>query len=391
MANKRDYYEVLGVDKNADESTIKKAYYKLAKKYHPDTNPGDKVAEEKFKEANEAYEVLSDATKKAKYDQFGHAAFDPSMGGGDGGFGGFGGFGGGFSDFGDLGDILGSMFGGGFGGGSSTRRRNGPVQGDDIGTSISIDFEEAVFGVKKDVTYTRVCQCHDCQGTGASEGSSGVETCTVCQGRGQVSRVQRMGGMSFQSTAPCESCRGTGKIIKNPCSKCRGSGMTRESKRLTVSIPAGIDNGERIALRGQGNEGRNGGPAGDLIINVSVRPHNIFERDGYNVYCEVPLTVAEATLGAEIDVPTLEGNIKHTIPEGTQPGTRFTMRGKGIPYVNGGGRRGDLIFRTTVEIPRGLNEKQKSAMRAFADSCGESNYAKHKQFFKKIFGKDKDK
>ncbi len=385
MANKRDYYEVLGVDKNADESTIKKAYYKMAKKYHPDTNPGDKVAEEKFKEANEAYEVLSDATKKAKYDQFGHAAFDPSMGGGDGGFGGFGGFSGGFSDFGDLGDILGSMFGGGFGG-STSRRRNGPVQGDDIATSISIDFLEAIFGVKKDVSYTRVCHCNDCKGTGASEGSSGVETCSVCGGRGQVSRVQRMGGMSFQSTAPCETCRGTGKIIKNPCSKCHGSGMTRENKRLTVSIPAGIDNGERIALRGQGNEGRNGGPAGDLIITVAVRPHSIFERDGYNVYCEVPLTVAEATLGAEIDVPTLEGNIKHTIPEGTQPGTKFTMRGKGVPYVNGNGRRGDLVFRTVVEIPRGLNEKQKNAMKAFAESCGESNYTKHKQFFKKIFG-----
>lgn len=390
MANKRDYYEVLGVDKNADESTIKKAYYKLAKQYHPDTNPGDKVAEEKFKEANEAYEVLSDATKKAKYDQFGHAAFDPSMGGGDGGFGGFGGFSGGFSDFGDLGDILGSMFGGGFGGGSSSRRRNGPVQGDDISTTATITFEEAVFGVKKDVSYTRVCHCNDCQGTGAVDGSRGVETCSVCQGRGQVSRVQRMGGMSFQSTAPCENCRGTGKVIKNPCSKCRGSGMTREGKRLTVSIPAGIDNGERIALRGQGNEGRNGGPAGDLIITVSVRSHNFFERDGYNVYCEVPITVAEATLGAEIDVPTLEGNIKHTIPEGTQPGTRFTMRGKGVPYVNGNGRRGDLIFRTVVEIPRGLNEKQKTAMKAFAESCGESNYAKHKQFFKKIFG-SKDK
>ena len=195
-----------------------------------------------------------------------------------------------------------------------------------------------------------------------------------------------MGGMSFQSTAACENCRGTGKVIKNPCSKCRGTGMTRESKRLSVSIPAGIDNGERIALRGQGNDGRNGGPAGYLIITVSVRPHNIFERDGQNVYCEVPLTVAEATLGAEIDVPTLEGNIKHTIPEGTQPGTRFTMRGKGIPHVNGNGRRGDLIFRTVVEIPRGLNEKQKNAMKAFAESCGTSNYTKHKQFFKKIFG-----
>lgn len=380
MAEKRDYYEVLGVDKNADAGTIKKAYYQLAKKYHPDANPGDKVAEEKFKEANEAYEVLSDADKKAKYDQFGHAAFDPSMGGGASGFGGFGGFG----DFGDLGDILGGMFGGAFGGG--TRQcRNGPVPGDDIGASVTITFEEAAFGVKKDVSYNRICRCGECKGSGAASGTS-AETCTVCNGTGQVRRVQRMGGMAFQSTAPCDSCHGSGKIIKSPCTKCRGSGVVRESKKLSVSIPAGIDNGERIALRGQGNDGKNGGPAGDLIISVSVRSHSIFERDGYNIYCEVPLTIAEATLGAELDIPTLEGNTKYTIPEGTQPGTKFTLRGKGIPYVNGGGRRGDLIFRTMVEIPKGLTDKQKEAMKAFADSCGESNYAKHKQFFKKIFG-----
>jgi molecular chaperone DnaJ len=380
MADKRDYYEVLGVDKNADASTIKKAYYKLAKQYHPDANPGDKVAEDKFKEANEAYEILSDSDKRAKYDQFGHAAFDPSMGGGTGGFGGFGGFG----DFGDLGDILGGMFGGAFGGGAR-QRRNGPIPGDDIGAGITITFEEAAFGVKKDVSYNRICRCGECKGSGAAAGSS-AETCTVCNGTGQVRRVQRMGGMAFQSTAPCDSCHGSGKIIKNPCSKCRGSGMTRESKKLSVSIPAGIDNGERIALRGQGNDGKNGGPAGDLIISVSVRSHNIFERDGYNLYCEVPLTIAEATLGAVLDSPTLEGNTKYTIPEGTQPGTKFTLSGKGIPYVNGGGRRGDLIFRAMVEIPKGLTDKQKEAMKAFADSCGESNYAKHKQFFKKIFG-----
>ena len=379
MAEKRDYYEVLGVDKNADASTIKKAYYKLAKKYHPDTNPGDKEAEERFKEANEAYEVLSDADKKAKYDQFGHAAFDPAMGGGGSGFGGFGGFG----DFGDIGDILGGMFGGAFGGGR--QRRNGPIPGDDIGASVSISFEEAAFGVKKDISYNRVCRCGECSGTGAA-GGSGVETCSVCRGSGQVTRVQRMGGMSFQSSAPCDACRGSGKIIKNPCSKCRGSGQVRENKRLTVSIPAGIDHGERIALRGQGNDGRNGGPAGDLIITVAVKSHALFERDGYNVYCEVPVTVAEATLGAEIDVPTLEGNVKYDVPEGTQPGTTFTLRGKGIPYVNGNGRRGDLIFRTLVEIPKGLSDKQKDAMKKFADACGESNYAKHKQFFKKIFG-----
>ena len=379
MADKRDYYEVLGVEKNADADTIKRAYYKLAKKYHPDANPGDKVAEEKFKEANEAYEVLSDADKRAKYDQYGHAAFDPSMGGGGaGGFGGFGGFG----DFGDLGDILGGMFGGAFGGG---RRRNGPQQGEDIGVNVGISFEEAAFGVKKDITYNRICRCPDCRGSGAAPGTQ-AETCSVCHGSGQVKRVQRMGGMAFQSTATCEACHGTGKIIKTPCQKCRGSGMIRENKKLTVSIPAGIDNGERIALRGQGCDGKNGGPTGDLIIGVSVKPHAVFERRGVTLTCDVPLTVAEATLGAEIEVPTLEGNVKYTIPEGTQSGTTFTLRGKGIPYINNANRRGDLIFRVNVEIPKGLNEKQKAAMKAFADSCGETNYTKHKAFFKKIFG-----
>ena len=376
MADKRDYYEVLGVGKDADAGALKRAYYKLAKQYHPDTNPGDKVAEEKFKEANEAYEVLSDPDKRAKYDQFGHAAFDPSMGGGSG-FGGFGGFGG-FEDFGDLGDILGGMFGG-FGGGGR-QRRNGPVDGDDISIGVTITFEEAAFGVKKDVSYNRVCRCPDCKGSGAANGETPV-TCTVCGGSGQVRRVQQMGGMSFQTTGTCQSCRGSGKIIKNPCQKCRGSGFSKESKRLTVSIPAGIDHGQRIALNGQGCDGKNGGATGDLIITVAVRRHNFFERDGYNLICEIPLTVAEATLGAEIKVPTLEGEVSYEIPEGTQYGTSFTLRGKGIPYVNNSNRRGDLIFTVNVEIPKGLNDKQKDAMKAFADSCGEGNYSKRKKGF----------
>ena len=376
MADKRDYYEVLGVDKNADEATIKKAYRGLAKKYHPDMNPGNAEAEAKFKEVNEAYDVLSDSEKKAKYDQFGHAAFDSTAGGGYGG--GFGGFG----DFGDIGDIFGSFFGGGFGGfgGGSRERRNGPVRGEDISLRVTVTFEEAAFGVKKDITYNRIQKCDTCKGSGAAEGSQ-PETCSACGGSGQKRVTQRIGGMAFQSTTTCDACRGTGKIIKNPCSNCRGTGYVRISKKLSVNIPAGIDDGERIALRGQGSEGRNGGPAGDLIITVSVRRHNIFERNGNNIYCEIPITVAEATLGAEIEVPTLEGDVKYTIPEGTQPGTAFTIKQKGIPYINNSNRRGDLVFTVNVEIPRGLNEKQKDHMRAFADSCGNSNYSKKSGFF----------
>ena len=379
MADKRDYYEVLGLSKGASETEIKKAYRSMAKKYHPDMNPGNADAEAKFKEVNEAYAVLSDADKKAQYDQFGHAAFDQTAGGGYGG--GFGGFG----DFGDIGDIFGSFFGGGFGG-SSARRQNAPMRGEDVGARVTVSFEEAAFGVKKDISYNRVQKCPDCSGSGAAKGTS-PETCSSCGGQGQKRVTQRLGGMAFQTTATCDKCRGTGKIIKEPCSNCRGTGYIKVTKKLSVNIPAGIDDGERIALRSQGCDGRNGGPAGDLIITVSVKPHNVFERDGYNIYCEIPLTVAEATLGAEIDVPTLEGNVKYTIPEGTQPGTKFTLRGKGIPYVNNQNRKGDLIFTVNVEIPKGLSEKQKEHMRAFADSCGDSNYSKKSGFFKRIFDK----
>ncbi len=376
MADKRDYYEVLGLDKSADDAAIKKAYRSLAKKYHPDLNPGDAAAEEKFKEVNEAYAVLSDAEKKAKYDQFGHAAFDPASGGFGGGFGGFG-------DFGDLGDIFSSMFGGfgGFGGGSQ-RRRTAPVRGDDIGVHISISFEEAAFGTKKDITYNRIQKCPDCSGTGAAKGTS-PETCSKCQGSGQMRVTQRMGGMAFQTTTTCTGCNGKGTIIKSPCSNCNAKGMIKVSKKLEVNIPAGIDDGERIALRGQGCDGRNGGQTGDLILNVNVKKHSIFERDGYDIYCEVPITVVEATLGAEIDVPTLEGNVKFKIPEGTQPNTRFTLKQKGITMINSQ-RKGDLYFDVNVEIPKNLTEKQKDQMRAFADEVGENNYAKKSGFFKKI-------
>lgn len=378
MADKRDFYEVLGLDKSADDAAIKKAYRSLAKKYHPDLNPGDKVAEEKFKEVNEAYAILSDPEQKAKYDQYGHAAFDPASGGyGGGGFGGFG-------DFGDIGDIFSSMFGGGFGGfgGGSSRRRNAPVQGDDIGVHITISFEEAAFGAKKEITYNRIQKCPDCDGKGAAKGTS-PETCTKCQGSGQMRVTQRMGGMAFQTTTTCTGCNGKGTIIKTPCSNCNGKGMIKVSKKLEVNIPAGIDDGERIALRGQGCDGRNGGATGDLILSVNVKSHSIFERDGYDIYCEVPITVFEATLGAEIDVPTLEGKVKFKIPEGTQPGTRFTLKQKGITMINSQ-RKGDLYFDVNVEIPKNLSEKQKDQLRDFAEEIGEGSYSKKSGFFKKI-------
>ncbi|MBE6629347.1 MAG: molecular chaperone DnaJ [Ruminococcaceae bacterium] len=378
MAEKRDYYEVLGVEKGADEATLKKAYRKLAKQYHPDMNPDNKEAEQKFKEVNEAYAVLSDSEKRAQYDQFGHAAFEAGGGGGGAGFGGFG----------DFGDIFSSFFGGGFGGfgGGDGMRRNGPMRGEDIGARISVTFEEAAFGVKREISYNRICHCPDCGGSGAAKGTQ-PETCTKCRGSGRMRVVQRLGGMQFQSETACDACRGSGKIIKTPCQNCNGKGLIRVTKKLEVSVPAGIDDGERIALRGQGNDGKNGGSAGDLIIQVMVKPHPIFERDGYHIYCEVPIPVTDAILGAEIEIPTLQGKMKYTIPEGTQPGTDFTVRGQGIPYVNNSNRRGDLIFRVNVEIPKGLSEEQKDQVRAFAGKCHEKNYGKKSGFFKRIFEK----
>lgn len=375
--NKRDYYEVLGLSKGASEDEIKKAYRQLAKKYHPDMNPGDKDAEAKFKEVNEAYAVLSDADKKAKYDQFGHAAFDQTAG-----------FGG--ADFGDFGFDISDIFSSFFGGGASSSRRRGAVRGDDVAVRLNLTFEEAVFGCKKDVSYQKIQKCSECGGSGAAKGTT-PKTCTTCNGTGQVRTQQRTPFGVMQSSRACEACRGTGKIIETPCKKCRGAGFERVTKKLEVSIPAGIDNGQRIVLRGKGSDGEGGGASGDLVIAVSVKRHDIFERDGSDVYCEVPITFAEAALGAEIDVPTLEGKMKYQVPEGTQSGTVFTLRQKGIQNPNYK-TRGNLYVTVTVEVPKNLTQEQKNLLSKFADSCGEKNYAKREKFFKKLFknGKSTD-
>ena len=376
---KRDYYEVLGVSKSASDDEIKKAYRGLAKKYHPDMNPGDKEAEAKFKEANEAYDVLSDKDKRQKYDQFGHAAFDPSMGGGSG----FGGFGGGFGggDF-DFGDIFSSFFGGG--GGSSRSRRNMPIDGEDVATRITIDFEEAAFGCKKTVSFARVEGCPECGTSGAEKGTT-PETCSNCRGTGSVTVKQQTMLGYMQTQRPCQECRGTGKIVKNPCKNCNGKGYIKVNKKLEVTIPAGIDSMQRIVLRGQGSAGRNGGDNGDLIIEVRVKNHEIFARDGNNLYCDVPISFTEATLGAEIEIPILGGKPeKYEIPEGTQSGTSFTLRGKGIPDINSK-RRGDLVITVLVETPKNLNSEQKKLLRQFADSLGEKNNARKKGVFERFF------
>lgn len=371
---KRDYYEVLGVSKDASEAEIKRAYKKLARHYHPDMNPGDKEAEEKFKEINEANEVLSDPDKKARYDQFGFAGVDPNYAGGGGGFGG-----GGF-DFGDLGDIFGSFFGGGFGGGGQ-QRRNGPQRGESIRMSVSLSFTEAAFGCEKEVTLERSEECPTCGGNGCAKGTT-PEVCPDCHGTGSV-QVRRQTPMGvFASTSPCSKCHGTGKIIHQPCEDCHGSGRVRKRRTVKVSIPAGIDNGQTISLRGQGHAGKNGGPNGDLLITVMVKPHELFRREGTSVFCEAPITFTQAVLGGELEIPTIDGKVKYDIPEGTQTGTVFRLKGKGIPVLNGRSR-GDQFVTVTIETPRNLNHQQKEALKKFSESLGENNYEKRKSFFKK--------
>lgn len=384
MAEKRDYYEVLGLGKNATDAEIKSAYRKLAKKYHPDLNPGDKTAEEKFKEVNEAHDILSDPEKRKRYDQFGFAGVDPNYGAGQGGGAGFGGFG---AAGVDLGDIFGDIFGGGFGGfggfgGSSRANPNAPRKGHDIQASVILTFEEAAHGCSKKITLNRQQTCPDCNGSGCEAGSS-PETCTQCGGRGYVVTQQRTPFGVMQSQQPCPHCGGRGTIIKNPCKTCRGTGKTSARKTLEVKIPAGIDDDQNIALRGQGDAGSNGGPAGDVIVHVTVKRDAVFERDGYDVYVRVPITYSQAVLGAEIEVPTVDGKVAQRIPEGTQSGTKFRLRGQGIQYLNGRGR-GDQYVIVEVEIPKKLNRTQREALKAFEDSLKDENYEKRKGFFKNL-------
>ena len=360
MADKRDYYEVLGVSKDASQDDIKKAFRKLTKENHPDLHPGDKACEERFKEGNEAYEGLSDPDKRKKYDQFGFAAFDPNAGAG--GFSGFEGFGG----FGGFGDIFGDIFG--FGGGARSNP-NAPRKGESLRATVNISFEEAAFGCKKEVTVGRVEQCPDCKGTGCAPGTT-PEICPDCKGTGNVTVSQRTPFGVMQSSSPCSKCRGTGRIIHQPCKTCRGMGNIRRQHKIEINVPAGIDDGQTISKPGAGNAGANGGPAGDLLVTVLVKPHPRFERDGTSVLLEQEISYAQAALGAEVEVPTLDGKVKITIPEGTQPGAVFRLRGKGIPYLRGSGR-GDQFVSVTVKVPKNLTSSQKELLRQFAASMGE--------------------
>lgn len=377
---KRDYYEVLGVSKTATDEEIKKAYRKLALKYHPDYNPGDKTAEEKFKEINEAHEVLSDPDKRKRYDQFGFAGVDPNYAASQGGAGGFGGFGGV-----DLGDIFGDIFGGGFGGfagGGARSNPNAPRKGQDIRVRITLSFDEAVHGCKKNITITRQQTCTECNGSGAAPGTT-PEVCPDCNGRGYTVQQQRTPFGVMQSQQPCTRCGGKGKLIKTPCKVCHGSGRVATKKTLEVNIPMGIDDDQSIALRGMGDAGTNGGPAGDVIVMVTVRPDDLFQRDGYDVWVTIPITFSQAVLGDNITVPTIDGKVEYNLPEGTQSGTTFRLRGKGIQYLNGRGR-GDMYVKCDVEIPKKLNKTQREALKKFEGTLKDDNYEKRKGFFRKL-------
>ena len=372
--NKRDYYEVLGVEKGASAEEIKKAYRKSAMKDHPDRNPGDKEAEEKFKELGEAYEVLSNDDKRARYDQFGFAGVDPNYGAGQGGNpfgGGFGGFG----DFGDLGDIFGSFFGGG----SRRSNPNAPRRGENVGVRLDLTFEEAAFGCEKEVTVGRIENCNACNGSGSTDGV--VETCATCRGAGQVKTVQNFMGMQMQSTSVCPKCNGQGKVIKSPCTTCRGKGKVRRNQKIRVKVPAGVDMGQSVRVRGEGCVGVNGGPNGDVLAEIYIKRHPIFQRNGMDVFCEVPISFAQAALGGEIQVPTLDGKVSFNIPEGTQTGKEFVMGERGIPDVGNPRRRGRHRFTVVVETPTKLTKEQRELLQKLDETMDQKSTPKRKKFF----------
>lgn len=388
LADKRDYYDVLGVDKKASEAEIKRAYWKLAKKYHPDVNPGDKEAEEKFKEANEAFEVLSNEEKRQRYDQFGHAGVDPS------------GFGQGFGGQGmnvDLHDLFNSIFGdfgfggfGGFGGRQPQGTATGPVPGANLRYRMNLDFMEAAFGAEREISIRKEENCERCHGHGTASGEE-PPTCGVCHGTGQVNRTQQTMFGQVMTTQTCANCGGTGVEIKDACPECRGSGRVKKTKRLKVKVPAGINEHEMLTLRGEGEPGYRGGPAGDLYIEIQIRPHPVFKRDGMTTYCEVPITYAQAALGSEIEVPTIDGPERFKLKEGTQPGDLYTIPNKGIPNIRNQKQRGDHKFRVRLEVPQNLSNEQKELLEKFEDSLNESHYRERSGFFEKIKGLFSDK
>lgn len=385
MADKRDYYEVLGVDRGADDATLKKAYRKLAKQYHPDMNPGNKEAEQKFKEATEAYGVLSDPEKRKAYDQFGHAAFENGGAGGAGGFGGFGGF-----DFNsaDMGDIFGDLFGDLFGGGRSRRASNAPMKGADLRAVIHITFQEAVFGCEKEIELTLKDVCKTCSGTGAKPGTS-PETCSKCNGSGQVVYTQQsMFGM-VRNVQTCPECHGTGKIIKEKCTDCRGTGFTSSRKKIQVSVPAGIDDRQSVRIRGKGEPGTNGGPRGDLLVEVQVARHPIFQRQDMNIFSTAPITYAEAALGGTVRISTVDGDVEYEVKPGTQTDTKIRLKGKGVPSVRNKSVRGDHYVTLVVQVPTKLSEEAKEALRAFDAACGNRPAVKNGEKEKKKSFMDK--
>ena len=369
--SKRDYYEVLGVSKDADEATLKKAYRQVAKKYHPDMNPGDAEAEKKFKEASEAYAVLSDPEKRRQYDQFGHAAFDGSAGAG----GGYGGFDFNGADFGDIfGDIFGDLFGGGRRGG---RANQGPMKGMNIRKSVRITFEEAVFGCEKELDVVLKDPCPKCNGTGAKPGTS-PETCPKCGGKGQVVYTQQSFFGTVQNVQTCPDCQGTGKIIKEKCPDCGGTGYVASKKKISVSIPAGIDNGQSVRIREKGEPGVNGGPRGDLLVEVQVTRHPIFQRQDMNIFSTAPITFAQAALGGDVKISTVDGDVLYTVKPGTQTDTKIRLKGKGVPSLRNSNVRGDHYVTLVVQTPTKLNEKAKEALRAFDEACGNRPTAEEK-------------